>query len=497
MTDQSPVRIAVLGGDSTGKTSFISRLTVNMVHEAHYPTRNQNNWLFDYIPHSKLSKTLLDSQNHERLLMRTPNSQTIEPIFKSPQLSPYVLLSPLTFQSFINDFNNVKNQNKSKSSNNSRTIDIVEQDTKYYKYITEKKSILDKNASGNNNNGPSINNKDINAKYFSTVKNKYKYTKRNLNNIERVKEVEASVKIPGNYVPPDYTPILIDIIDTPGFKPEMVVPFLEVSLFRNLGKNILHGLADEPRRAVSTTSLLVASGAAELNGKIDGYIFTYSAVPELSHNIEPPTYMNNSTNCKDAQVKNSYSDSQNKNKNNSDEYDKYQSWSTFTRKTDGGFSLLDVIRSSMLDAWAEFRTYQRGWEKGKEQDVYSLGYSLKNMWKTEKERTEKLQQLREFKTELPSIEIEPSSPDAPPPVIIVCTHLNDQLASPVLIEWGRTLATKWKCGFVAVDTMDDCNVDVALSMLIRDIVEKDRLINNNVQHKEHDSGTTLMSFLSR
>lgn len=275
-------------------------------------------------------------------------------------------------------------------------------------------------------------------------------------------EKSPNNELPVNYVPPVYSPILIDIIDTPGFKPDMVVPFLEVSLFANLDKNILRGLADEPRQPVSTTSLLVASGASELNGKIDGYVFVYSAIPELSHLISPPSYDFSNTNKDVANL------SIDKTKTNES-----IPWSSYTKKKDGGFSLLDVIRDCILDAWAEFRDYQRRWEMGQEDDVYSLFYTLKHMWKAEKDRSTKIQELRSYKTTLNSIETDPSSPDSPPPCLIVCTHTKDNMASPLLIEKGRQLATQWKCGFVALDNLEDYNVDVALSLLIREIAEKE------------------------
>ncbi|EDO17254.1 hypothetical protein Kpol_538p14 [Vanderwaltozyma polyspora DSM 70294] len=473
MSEQRPIRIAVLGGDSTGKTSLVSRLTLDMVHEVHYPTRTQTNWLFEFIPRSNLAKAILDNSPHERLLLRSQSSQKPQPIFDSPSISPYILLSPLVFQSYINDFTKIKTQHKKSSSNNNhlKQLNLITSDTPYYSYLDSSKEIDHKKRKRNLTAG------DINPK---------------------IKDIESSVKLPPNYIPPNYTPIPIDIIDTPGFKPEMVVPFLEVSLFRNLGKNVLKGLANEPRRPVSTTSLLVASGASELNGKIDGYIFVYSSVPELSHIRSPPQYSRSDSqiNLNFAPNESLKDDSSGKTTVTTSSNSSY-SWSSFQRKNDGGYSLLEIIRNSMLDAWTEFRNYQTRWNKGKESDVYSLVYSFKNMWKTEKERNEKLQQLRSFNTTLDSIDLEPSSPDAPPPAIIVCTHVGDPLSSPLLIEKGRALATQWKCGFVALDNMDDCNVDVSISLLIRDIVEKEKLLSgsNNGKNNNTTTANSLMNFI--
>lgn len=440
MSEQRPIRVAVLGGDSTGKTSFVSRLTLNIVHEVHYPTRDQTNWLFDFIPHSPIARAILDAEPHERLAVRTPGSQVLEPIFSSPSVTDHILLSPLVFQSFTDDFTHVRSQSKA------RTLSYIRPDSK------RKKPHLYRYSNNNSGKDGDANDKGI---YLRGPKFH-----------DRTNDDE----LPMNYIPPVYSPISIDIIDTPGFKPEMVVPFLEVSLFANLDKSILRGLADEPRQPVSTTSLLVASGASELNGKIDGYVFVYSAIPELSHFIEPPLYDSKdeispgekepSTPTTEASSKTNFS------------------WSNYTKLKDGGYSLLDVIRDCVLDAWAEFRDYQRRWEMGQEDDVYSLFYTLKHMWKNEKERNNKLQELRSYKTTVNSIETDPSSPDSPPPCLIICTHAHDSLASPLLIDRGRQLATQWKCGFVALDNLEDYNVDVALSMLIREIAEKEKLLMN-------------------
>ncbi|KAL3233807.1 hypothetical protein RNJ44_03847 [Nakaseomyces bracarensis] len=440
MSEQRPIRVAVLGGDSTGKTSFISRLTLNIVHEVHYPTRDQTNWLFDFIPHSPVARAILDAEPHERLAVRTPGSQVLEPIFSSPSVTDHVLLSPLVFQSFTDDFTQVRSQSKA------RTLSYIRAESKKKKPHLYKYS---NSAAGKDG--------DANDKGIYLRGPKF---------VERTNDV-----LPMNYIPPVYSPISIDIIDTPGFKPDMVVPFLEVSLFANLDKSVLRGLADEPRQPVSTTSLLVASGASELNGKIDGYVFVYSAIPELSHLITPPSYESKDEGSEDVRDTISTANTEASSKSNF-------SWSNYTKIKNGGFSLLDVIRDCILDAWAEFRDYQRRWEMGQEDDVYSLFYTLKHMWKNEKERNTKLQELRSYKTTVNTIETDPSSPDSPPPCLIICTHARDPLASPLLIDKGRQLATQWKCGFVALDNLEDYNVDVALSMLIREIAEKEKLLMN-------------------
>lgn len=399
---------------------------------------------------------------HERLLTRTPGSEKLVPIFKSPEITPLVLLSPVSFHAITDNFTTLKQTPRSRAAS-SQTLKKAS-DNSFYQYINVSGDDLHSNDSTDydeNNNNNSDNSTDVN------------------------------IELPRNYKPPSYTPISIDIIDTHAFKPEMVVPFLEVSLFRNLDKSILKGLANQPRQPVSTTSLLVASGASELNGKIDGYILTYSAIPELSHHTvsEPPSYdenevnnnnnsnntldLDNSTNCHDTNLNVSISDSTSSLNVTIDETNLPQG---------GGLPLLPIIRSCILEAWTEFRNFENNWKLGEEEDVYSLINNLKNLWKSQESelvKLKKMNKLRTFKTQLNSINLDPSHPDSPPPFLIVCTHVNDPMASPTLIETGKQLATQWNSGFVGVDNLDDINVDVALSALIKDIVEKSKLLKKN------------------
>lgn len=463
MSDQRPIRLAVLGGELTGKTSLISRLTVNIVHEVHYPTRQQTNWLFDFLPHTAFAKALLDSQAHERILLRTQGSQAPEPFFSSPRLCPTVVLSPLLFQAFLDDYNQVKTQYKNRSTNHIKQVDLKNRDNPFYKFLAPPENDPEEMNPLN-----TATNSDVNilrsSKQGSSLVNS---------------SLDADLKLPANYVPPEYTPIPVDIIDTPGFNPEMVVPFLEVSLFTRLDRRVLHGLADEPRVPVSTTSMLVASGASELNAKVDGYIFVYSGVPESNNDISPPDYND---------VPNSDSENELQSTKSGD------FWSANSKRTDGGFSLLEVIRNCIMEAWTEFGNYKKRWDEGKEGDVYSLAYTFKSMWNTEKQRRAKLAELRNYNSKLKSINLDPSSPDSPPPCLIVCTHAHDPMCSPNLIEMGETLAAQWKCGFVTVDSMDDYNVDVALSLIIREVVEKNKLMTKG-RSKSFSGGTSTLKRL--
>lgn len=257
------------------------------------------------------------------------------------------------------------------------------------------------------------------------------------------------------YTEPSISPVLIELIDTPPFKPDLVVPFLEVSLYRNLDKEDLHNLANEPRRPVSTNPLLVASGASELDGNVNGYIFMYSAVPSFN----PPSYedvLSPSTSRNSAVSDNS---------NNS------------TNGSENPLTLLDIMRGAILDAWTEYRNYQKKWKKGSEGDIYSLVYGIKQLWKMKsyEEEQEKLAELRKISNRLDDLDIDPSSSESPPPILIVCTHANHEGRSPNLIEAGKQMANNWKSSFVLVENDNGENVEESIALLLREIVERQKL----------------------
>ncbi|SCU89962.1 LAME_0E06370g1_1 [Lachancea meyersii CBS 8951] len=454
---EEPFRVAVLGGTGTGKSSLVSKLTVGMAHEVHYPTTKQNNWLFTFEPSGELVRTLMDERPHRRRLLQSGKAD--RSFFDTPEVTPLVLLSPVLFQAFANEWKETRTVLRSNAAKAEIRCTNVKNGVYNYEDQSWKNDYIDQSRT-------TLTNSDANI------------LKTQQSSEGIVSSQSNASSFPEDYEPPTYSALAIDIVDTPGFKPDMVVPFLEVSLFRNLDQEVLRGLANEPRKPVSTTSLLVASGASELNGRINGYIFVYSAVPELNHGTDPPGY----DDISQADMPH-VSTCSSRNSSNLSISPTSSSSSTAEKECDGGLSLLTTIRNCMLDAWSEYRDYQHRWSEGKEGDVYSLMYNFKQMWKSQKNRDEKLQQLRSFDYKPNAVNWDPSSPDSPPPCIIICTHVDDPLASPVLLNRGKELALQWGCGFVGVDTMDDCNVEVALGMLLREGVERRKIIKAALKHK--------------
>lgn len=216
------------------------------------------------------------------------------------------------------------------------------------------------------------------------------------------------------------TPILVELIDTPSYNPDKTVPYLEASLYTNLDKDVLHNLANEPRRPVSTSPLLVASGASELNGDVNGYFFVYSAIPSFT----PPGY---------------------------DEQDAGGLPKNHT------FNLLPSIKAALDDAWEEYISFKENWKRGQEEDVFSFKNAFKNIWRS-----------NDSASNLQHAYIMESKSKAPP-IWIICTHTNSDLASDQLILEGRQLSKEWDCGFIAIDCLND--IDEVLSLMIRDIIQ--------------------------
>lgn len=226
------------------------------------------------------------------------------------------------------------------------------------------------------------------------------------------------------------TPILTELIDTPGFEARKSVPFLEVSLHAKLAKADLRNLANDAghTQTVNAEPLLVASGAAELNGAIDGYILVYSAVPPAAL----PSY----------------------------DYDSQSS----ELPTDSSLDALYHIKEGLVEAWCEYQAYKARSLNNAESDIFSLKTAFKNMFDTRERRD------NSFSTTLETIPSDPYDKLSLPPIIIVCTHKSLPLASPKLIKEGEKLARTWKSDFIAVDITE--NVNTILDFMVRELVER-------------------------
>lgn len=343
-----PLRIAVLGGPKTGKTSIINKIVTGNFSDTYYPLRKTTPILFTYRPESSDLKCILDPYSGKPALNFTETNK--------------IVLSP-----------------------------IVE--------LGLKKCRTESNASAPSGHALTISKNNIYHVYSSS------------NSKDKV-----------------LTPILMELIDTPGFEARKSLPFLEVSLHAKLAKADLRNLANDAGQTVNAEPLLVASGAAELNGTIDGYVLVYSAVP-------PATVPSYDFGSKSAEP-----------------------------STDSSLDALYHIREGLVEAWCEYQAYKKRSISNAESDIFSLKTALKNMFDT-KDRKE-----HPFSTKLEAIPTDPSDRQSLPPIVIVCTHINLPLASPKLIREGENLARQWKASFVPVDITDD--VSTILNVMIREVVER-------------------------
>lgn len=353
INNTSPIRIALLGGEKTGKTSIITKLEQNIYTDTYYPTNRVNTSMFAYTPATEYGKLLMSSAG---------GFGTLETI----------VLSPVLF-------------NMKKSLIPKRPKAVVAADGK-----------------------------EVNVSNSTDLYRSFTY------------KDDKAIHV---------TPVLVEMIDTPAYKSDFI-PFLESSLYTNLHKDVLKNLANEPRRHVLTMPLLVASGAGELNGLVDGYLYVYSAVPSYN----PPTYDN----------------------------PKQQETSSL--------EILKRIKASIDEAWKEFYTYKVKWEQGKEADIYSLKGALKNLVssKTVGEIESRKISNRGYHKTLMDYPKDPGDPSCPPPIWIICTHCKNPLASQNLITDGKQMASQWGCGFAAIDITDN-SVENILALMIREISERKRL----------------------
>lgn len=423
--DDRPIRIALLGGAKSGKTSIISKLSLGGFRDTYYPTHQTQPILFHFIPQSILSRCILDERDVTNTLGYIS------------QHRPRLIVSPVIYQAY------------SKLSQSSS------------------KEIHKKHEP--------INNVIVNSsnQYYTTYR--------------------SSSTSSSSYVPPEVSPILVELIDTAAFNPDQVVPFLEASLYIKLDREILKNLANEPRRPVSTNPLLVASGASELNGSVDGYLFVYSAIPSYN----PPSYneifesapsTNDDSMTRGTSFESQEShESQNPNKSYESLDGSTKTLTITNSPGDTTFNLLSIMKVALNEAWKEYNNYKTRWEQGKESDIFSFKSALKSLW-NEKNLSQieaTRNEIRQNVTKLKLIDnsIDPADPSCPPPIWIVCTHTLSHLASPKLIEDGMKLSKFWKCGFIDIDVSND-NIDESLALIIREILERKKLQSKSGKKKK-------------
>lgn len=472
------LRIAILGTEEVGKTSFINRLTMKFVPESHYPTLKSTNWLFQFEPVNELTRLVLDEHKHERMLYNSQHSKdetskVNQCIYQTPNLSDHLVISNKLFSKEINDFAAFKKRYLNASSEILvAESELMKRCNPFYGYNEHFTGLFD-----NHSLKPSVSNSTNSLKPLRTSDTSNSvlinptlspvstFPSLNAsashdvfhNNVDSILEEDDIIPIydashnfsvtkeqtlkkytpilPKMYSPPFISNILIDIIDTPAFNVSTMIPFLEVSLFRdNLGVPYLQEERNKRDYNENVGTMLTFSGSSELNGKIDAYVLVYSCYPTET---EPPMYNSESNSLP---------------MTNSDDRSHDRSHDTQEHL------LKDIVtmKEMLVDAWRNYKQYVDAWKEGNEGDVYSLMYNLRKKWD---------------KIPLANKTGRHSKIDEDmPPIVIVATHTLAELSSPLLLEEGKKLAIEWGCSFIAVDNYIDYQCEEALGVIVAESV---------------------------
>ncbi|XBW38317.1 hypothetical protein QEN19_003906 [Hanseniaspora menglaensis] len=477
--ENDTLRIAVLGSDEVGKTSFINRLTMKYVPESHYPTLKVSNWLFQFEPVNELTRLILDEHKHVRMLYKSQQekknsiNKVNKCIYQTPILSDHLVISNSLFTKELNSFTKFKSRYFSSSGDYPvDQVSLMKPQNPFYRYNETFTGLYDNHSLGssisNNTNlthhlrttetpnsfliNPTLSPISIYSSVYNSISNDIITP-----NVDRILEEDDIIPIydashnnlitkeqtikkytpilPNVYYPPYISNILIDIIDTPPFNVTSMIPFLEVSLFReNLGVPYLHEERMKKNYNENVGTMLTFSGSSELNGKIDAYVLVYSCYPVET---EPPIY----------HIESNESTGDNNSDQNSNE--------------NGDVLLKDIItmKEILVDAWRSYREYKLAWEQGNEGDVYSVMYNLRKKW----EKIPLSQSKQKKKDKMIDEDM--------PPIVIVATHTLAELTSPILLEEGKKLAMEWGCSFIAVDNYHDYQCEEALGVIVAESVE--------------------------
>ncbi|OWB59816.1 hypothetical protein B5S29_g680 [[Candida] boidinii] len=542
-TSQKPLRFAILGAPKTSKSSITSIIVNEKSLGNYYPTLQNSPILFQFDPKKFKTRALLDINaslsDYDSLDVLGSNTSSIiisDNIIKSasqndanliilPTSSNHFQNKPRTFSNNSNKSNTNLNSlymNSSSSNNNSSTMS---NNNVLSPVVSSNQNSISSSHHGSNSNPnhsqqyilkktlnyysldysphPEYEGLTLSPGSYSPVhQNSMLRSPNNIHsfnmspflkpsssvgsihsNIHHIRSDSNSESDSTTYKAPVSTPILLELIDTPGILPEEIIPFLEKSVDTKLAKDVLRNLDDSATDRSRVQPLMVGSGISDLNGSIDGYILCYSCIPDMNEiSAAPPGYDESvSPVSSNATPKNSGSPAPipiSSPYNNSDS-DLYTSdaqeipQSGYIDETiesipanlssqpveSHSLNTLKVIKQVLSEAWNEYNMYQEGWNNGKEYDIYSLNYSLKNLWK-KKDKKQTAQK------------------DTVPPITIVCTNIDHPLASPLFIEQGKKLAKEWKCGFAEVSCKfeDWENVEECLGLAIRDSIEYKKTI---------------------
>ncbi|KAG7760254.1 hypothetical protein KL947_001098 [Ogataea haglerorum] len=397
-TTDRPLRFALLGPHNSSKSSIVSIITSNKSLGNYYPTIQNSPTLLQFQPANPKTRTLLDinaaeADFEEMGIIGGTDINLTEPILSAVK--------------------KIRSRNTSTEHVLSKTLNYYDLD---YTELDDKLFPISPYSSP-------LNYSSVSSPFSSPFEHSFEKQKVRSNSTNR-----------SAYIPPYTTPILLELIDTPGVEAEELIPFLERSLDSRLAKDVLRNLAEDNDGGLGRARvkpLIVGSGISDLNGSIDGYILCYSCIPETTLDSPPPSYCVTDDPQDNQPLK--------------------------------PLEVVKAIKSTLEEAWTEYLRYHHNWEVGKEYDIFSINHSLKTLWNKSK--------------------IAQTDPNATylPPIVMVATHCAHELASPVLVEEGRKLAKQWSFPFIEIDCSFEnwTNVEECVGLMIRESIESQRAVGQS------------------
>lgn len=521
-TTNKPLRFAILGPHKSSKSAFVSIIANHISLENYYPTIRNSPILLQFQPKREASRAILDV-NVSLTDLKELNLLEKEDRGSSGSHTDVKLELSRPLLNKINKKNiqllKKKHQQMSGSSVesggacfNEASEAILAETHDYYDLDYSNPDLFDEEAFSPLNSfhspiasfsrgqsfGHSFNNsagrKFPSVNSFSSMMSHDRYDEA----VDEDVDLRGTAGRARHYRAPVTTPILVELIDTPGVQKEDLIPFLERSLDNRLSRDILSNLANEYNTNYRSRvkPLITGSGISDLNAAVDGYILFYSCVPEFENTDvmpPPPMYADNDGEQQQepagidiaaggthtAKTRDNDGISRSRPQRKGNDTLRQAQKEERDRERDEGLAAIEILESlyaSIVEAWKEYHRYHYSWEVGKEYDNLSLSSSFKQLWKN-KDKARDLKELQDpaQRRKMEAYIEQQLGSDIRPPVVIVCSHIDSPYAAPLLIEKGRKLAEQWGCSFVQMSCAYDMetwvNVEETLAIAVRESVE--------------------------
>jgi hypothetical protein len=439
-TTNKPLRFAILGPHNSSKSSLVSIIVNNIALDNYYPTLQNSPILFQFQPKRPTSRAVLDINvsltdlqelgllQDDHLVSENTAQNPQNSIYLSPRLLNTVHATSIVKLKHKDDPTTLANSYSTEQilahTKHAYDLDYSQPDLFAHESFSPIGSAHSPIASFSRGRASGLSFNNSVGRLFPT----------------RSLSPNGCSSTNKHYSPPVTTPILVELIDTPGVQADDLIPFLERSLDSRLSKDLLSNLANDYNTNFRSRvkPLITGSGISDLNASVDAYLLTYSAVPE--HSTNPPPLDNEFTETNPS-----------------------------TNSKSSPLYVIQRIHAAIVDAWKEYFHYSQGWEQGKEHDSLSISASIKQLWKQNNNKTSSISSNTSTSgTGFP--------PPTHPPIVVLCTHIDSPYASPVLISQGRSLAKKWGTSFLEVCCSPSIeqwkNVEEALAVAIREAISQ-------------------------